>query len=141
MQVKVCKACSNEKTLDMFSKGQGKFGKLNTCKVCDSARRRAYHAGLTQEQKLTKAFNQRVRDYKVKYGLSEDQATELAKNRQGTCGICEQERPLVVDHCHDTGAFRGLLCQTCNSLLGYSKDSTRLLENAIKYLSERTAQC
>lgn len=41
---------------------------------------------------------------------------------------------LAIDHCHATGKVRGLLCDACNSGLGYFKDSTELLLDAILYL-------
>jgi len=139
MTSKVCKSCQSEKTLDCFSKGNGKFRKLNVCKECDSARRREYHANLTDEQRQQKATIQKIRDYKVKYGLTEEQAVELANDRHGCCAICNEHKPLVVDHCHNSGSFRGLLCQTCNSLLGYAKDNIDILQNAIKYLYKEAA--
>lgn len=41
---------------------------------------------------------------------------------------------LCLDHCHNTGAVRGLICRTCNLLLGYSKDNRQILQAAINYL-------
>jgi hypothetical protein len=41
---------------------------------------------------------------------------------------------LVVDHSHVTGKVRGYICSACNSVLGYSKDNTSILEAAIAYL-------
>lgn len=43
---------------------------------------------------------------------------------------------LVVDHCHDTGKIRGLLCHNCNRALGLLKDSVHTLESAIDYLEK-----
>lgn len=45
---------------------------------------------------------------------------------------------LVVDHCHDTGIVRGLLCHNCNRALGLFKDKIEVLKNAIKYLEGAT---
>lgn len=80
-----------------------------------------------------------------KFGLtSEDYAAKL-KAQNGCCAICEQPetatnphngRPkeLAVDHDHETGAVRGLLCVRCNRAIGYVDDSTDRLERAIAYL-------
>jgi hypothetical protein len=55
------------------------------------------------------------------------------------CAICQRHQSefkisLAVDHCHETGTVRGLLCYPCNTLLGYAKDSTKILSSAINYL-------
>ena len=48
--------------------------------------------------------------------------------------ICGDEGPLVVDHDHQTGKVRGMLCNHCNRGLGHFKDSPMLLEFAAQYL-------
>lgn len=45
-------------------------------------------------------------------------------------------RHIYVDHDHETGEIRGLLCHGCNSVLGFSKENIQTLENTIKYLKE-----
>jgi hypothetical protein len=54
---------------------------------------------------------------------------EVHRNNQNT-GISR----LSVDHCHNTGKIRGILCTKCNTGLGSFKDNIELLMNAIKYL-------
>lgn len=48
--------------------------------------------------------------------------------------ICDQEKPLVVDHCHKSGVVRGLLCDRCNSGVGLFCDNPRTMDFAAKYL-------
>jgi Recombination endonuclease VII/HECT-like Ubiquitin-conjugating enzyme (E2)-binding len=62
-----------------------------------------------------------------KMGLS---AQELQKARPGGNG------GWLVDHNHKTRKFRGILCNSCNTLLGFSKDSIKILKNAISYLKK-----
>ena len=53
------------------------------------------------------------------------------------CEICEkivEGGDKCIDHDHDTGEYRGVLCQACNSALGRFKDNITILERAIKYL-------
>jgi len=54
------------------------------------------------------------------------------------CGITESElgRKLDVDHCHETGKVRGVLCNSCNSVLGHARDNVEILQAAINYLKE-----
>jgi hypothetical protein len=48
-----------------------------------------------------------------------------------------RRRGYAIDHNHETGAFRGILCLKCNSLLGMASESTEVLSAAIEYLNER----
>lgn len=60
---------------------------------------------------------------------------EMAENQGWSCLICNQvvER-LYLDHCHETGKIRGLLCLQCNSGLGSFRDDPDRLASAIRYL-------
>lgn len=55
----------------------------------------------------------------------------------GVCAICggkDKNFRLAVDHCHQTGKIRGLLCSACNKAIGGFKDSPMLLIKAMRYL-------
>jgi hypothetical protein len=57
----------------------------------------------------------------------------------GKCRGCERhqsefKKRLYVDHDHNTGAVRGLLCHSCNVILGAAQDNTKTLTNLISYL-------
>ena len=56
------------------------------------------------------------------------------------CGIAPLDKHLSIDHDHETGAVRGLLCNPCNLALGNVKDNTLILENMIRYLNRTTIQ-
>lgn len=68
----------------------------------------------------------------------------MFKDQKGLCAICddpvslrqegEAQRSAFVDHCHETGKIRGILCRRCNSGLGFFRDSPTTLERAIEYL-------
>lgn len=68
------------------------------------------------------------------YGLTEKDYLQLFFNQQGKCLICDQERKLQVDHCHETNKVRGLLCMSCNVGLGMLGDNEEGLQKAIKYV-------
>ena len=80
----------------------------------------------------------------TKYGLSEEEHLEILIKQDHRCAICRKPetakyksgtvRLLSIDHCHETGKLRGLLCSKCNMGLGLFNDDWLLLENAIEYL-------
>lgn len=85
-------------------------------------------------------------DLKKKYGISFEYWNELKQKQNNTCAICKQPelsldhrtkqvRNLAVDHNHDTGQVRGLLCKRCNTAIGLFEDNVDLLAKAISYLS------
>lgn len=63
--------------------------------------------------------DQRAR-LKRKYGLSESQVNAMRAAQGGKCAICQRSTSrLFIDHCHTKGNVRALLCQTCNTFLGW----------------------
>ena len=52
------------------------------------------------------------------------------------CGISEEEigKRLDVDHCHASGKVRGVLCNSCNNILGHARDNIDVLKSAAEYL-------
>jgi len=72
-----------------------------------------------------------------KYGLDEKEFDEMAKNQNYCCMICKKEcENLCVDHDHDTGKVRELLCVQCNAVLGIFKEDITIFENAIAYITK-----
>lgn len=71
-----------------------------------------------------------------KYGITPEQYVAMVKDQRGLCAICE--RPMTrhphIDHCHETGVIRGLLCYTCNVGLGSFGDDPERLRSAAKYV-------
>ncbi len=87
----------------------------------------------------------RVRDvaFQEKYDISLAQYEHMHAEQNGVCLICGKPetierngkpRLLAVDHCHDTGKVRGLLCGKCNPMIGYADHSIDILTRAIDYL-------
>lgn len=84
-----------------------------------------------------------VHSRRRKYGVTQQDYDDRVFAQNGVCAICgkpetrvvgEKNCPLAVDHDHETGIVRGLLCHSCNSGLGHFKDSLENLSNAIDYL-------
>ena len=70
------------------------------------------------------------------YGLTLEDYDRMVLNQRSRCVICQQVKPLVVDHDHATGKVRALLCQLCNSMLGMAGDSTAVLSRAKVYVEK-----
>ncbi len=76
----------------------------------------------------------------MKYGMKPEDYDDMLKRQNGLCWICKTNAPghkhnyFSIDHSHETGQIRGLLCNACNMGLGYFRDNTSKLESAIKYL-------
>lgn len=69
--------------------------------------------------------------------ITYSQYLSLLKNQDNKCYICRNEsEALVVDHNHETGAVRGLLCSKCNLGLGNFDDNPARLKRAVQYLAE-----
>lgn len=58
----------------------------------------------------------------------------LSRAQKGRCLACKEPATLVVDHCHASGNFRGLICGHCNSALGFARDSPKVLRALARYL-------
>lgn len=69
------------------------------------------------------------------YGITLEQWDRMLIRQGGLCAICEKPTPdLHVDHCHDSGNVRALLCHKCNRGLGLFEDDADLLRAAARYL-------
>lgn len=78
------------------------------------------------------------------YGITAEEYWGIYRYQLKTCAICQRatgvKKRLSVDHCHETGVVRGLLCTTCNSrVLGHLRDDVAALERAIDYLESPPA--
>ena len=83
---------------------------------------------------------QRVMKLTYKYDITQEQYHEMYAEQNGCCKICgihesRCAKRLHVDHCHDTGRVRGLLCAKCNTSIGqFEREPDRLLR-AYDYLT------
>lgn len=75
-----------------------------------------------------------------KYGLTDADYKALFDRQGGLCALCGTDRPggrfkvLHVDHCHETGRVRGLLCHRCNVALGTLGDTPKSIAAALEYV-------
>lgn len=85
-----------------------------------------------------------VRRLKKHYGLTVGQYQQMLDRQNGTCAICDgppkgkgaDRGRYHVDHCHETGKVRGLLCSSCNLAIGYLGDDARRVRRAARYIED-----
>jgi hypothetical protein len=84
----------------------------------------------------TPAYN-RARNLR-KFGITPDDYDQLLQKQGGVCAICHKPpklgKRLSVDHCHDTGRVRGLLCFRCNFGLSYFAEDAETLKRAARHV-------
>ncbi len=145
--MRTCRVCQEVKSDDLFVKQMrnGKSTVRNTCKVCknkkdaerrDPAKRNAQIYAWREANK-DKAILIRKRSHWKMQGIDPDLAEEYYLAHDGKCEICglaDGWRDLAMDHCHQSGKIRGMLCANCNRGLGHLKESIPNLEKAIAYL-------
>lgn len=72
-----------------------------------------------------------------KYKIKATEYANMFRCQEGKCAICGETTPgdnLHIDHNHETGDVRGLLCMKCNTLIGLAREKTSVLQEAISYL-------
>ena len=161
--MKRCTKCGVEQPLENFYKAAGtRDGLRRDCKGCFQARAAARYRANPEQMKERarrwqaanpervaenlrryqasgrKAASDRRSHLKRKYDLTVEQYDEMLAAQRGGCAICgrppRDDIALHVDHDHETGQVRGLVCFRCNNALGDFNDDPALLESASAYL-------
>lgn len=127
---KRCTKCGVTKPLDDFHRGQHADGRRSRCKE--------YCTNWDKEHKRQKR-NERLR---YSFGITVDDYETQLKRQGNRCAICGTVDPggcgeFHVDHSHQTGHLRGLLCMRCNQALGLLNDDPKRTQAATEYLSRQ----
>ena len=132
MSLKICKQCSESKSLSDFQKDVSKKdGVRPECKSCTSVnRKKNYNFEVRRKHELNRKYENGYNNYTI-----------LFEKQHGNCAICQSPengryKSLSVDHCHKTGKIRGLLCNNCNRAIGLLQDSPEIVESALEYLEK-----
>lgn len=152
MGEKFCNKCQTLKPISEFCKykeGSKRKGYRYACKKCLTALANSwksknkekydkYREGYVNnpETKKRAKFN----SIKHEYGLSKDEWYKILKSQGNCCALCKESSDELtfyqVDHCHETGKIRGILCRRCNLVLGCAKDKIETIKNALIYLKK-----
>lgn len=86
-----------------------------------------------------KAYSLKKKYHLKVYGMTLEDYNQMLEEQNHSCAICKVHkdtltRALSVDHCHNNGTVRGLLCSRCNIALGFVDDSVETLASMIEYL-------
>jgi hypothetical protein len=127
--MKQCTRCLDVKSEAEFSKdSRAKSGLQSRCKVCQS------------EVKAEMSDYYRDKHLQSKYGITHQDYLVMLEEQDCKCAICgieekycENQR-LAVDHDHDTGQVRALLCKKCNQAIGLLQDNSDFAKSAVEYL-------
>lgn len=142
-----CKSCTKirhklyyESNKETHKRTKKVYYETNKDKILEKSRA-YYHANKSECSRRAKEWRLKnpdsIKRARLKrYGITLEQYTDLVLKQEGLCKICGENKPLDIDHNHETGLIRGLLCGCCNKGIGQLKDNIELLENAIKYLKE-----
>jgi hypothetical protein len=161
---KTCKVCGCEKHISEFRINAYKRGKVRLeCWDCEKQNRKNYYIEHPDEEReraknwsrenpeqrnaTKRAYNKnhpekvRDRNLKANYGIDQKEYDRLFIKQGGKCAICggsprgKSNKFFCVDHCHNTGKVRGLLCSPCNSAIGFLQESAELAQKTADYLS------
>lgn len=135
LQAKECKRCFVSKPLEEFHRQpSGPMGRHSWCKACVNPYARETRRRLKRPAEIRRWTNVRT-----KYGLTKAEFDTLLTAQSGQCAICQKHlaKP-YIDHCHETGKVRGLLCHRCNIRLTGLEDR-QFREKAMAYLSSTEA--
>ncbi len=118
-----CKLGQHAPHISYFSPAPNKlYGRGNWCNIC--------------KRRHNDSYKNRLRHVKKTYGLSPAAYTNLVTVANKQCMICGAEKELCIDHNHETGKVRGLLCNICNMYIGNIRENTTTLQKAIDYLEK-----
>ena len=124
-----CPVCGESDIANFYVDEKGR----RTNKKCKSC-----HKADCKERWHARSWLDRWASRNYKYGVTKDFLVDLYERQKGQCAICGDEpateRGLHVDHCHKTGAVRGLLCHGCNTGIGALREDPKIFTKALSYL-------
>jgi hypothetical protein len=153
LDMRICNKCGIPKLFKIYHKSKkSPLGRSNTCPSCRTIQsRERRNKNPLKYSELNKLARKKYRNrnpilsrfyyFKKKYHLnkenfvSEIQSKLIEQNYCcAICGIKKEFKKLWIDHNHDTGQIRGLLCMSCNTALGFLREDEYLINSLLKYL-------
>jgi hypothetical protein len=129
-----CMKCKEIKVSTEFSRNRStKTGFHTYCKPCHARQRR---------ESLARNYGGSSRHYHLikRYGIGAAEVDELIRQQGGLCAVCGEREAKQVDHDHETGVVRGIVCLLCNAAMGAFHDDPVLIRRAIAYVKEHSSE-
>jgi hypothetical protein len=147
-----CTKCKNKKDEECFRKRKGTYtGYQYWCIDCENEGGRKRYIPKEKKSKILSnksieeiQLDQKRRNLKHKYGITYEEYLDMYNQQNKKCKICQKERTLggrkglYVDHCHTTKKVRGLLCPTCNTVIGKLQDDPNYVKSILIYFNEHS---
>ena len=147
---KLCPNCQEDLPTSSFNKSNRRDGYQTYCRACHNKMQREKYKSdpmakvkrqlRAGKRKETNPTAQREAELKRLYGITLQDYVQMFEKQGEVCAICKEKCPtrksLSVDHDHQTGIVRGLLCNRCNRALGMFKDNSTLLLRAAQYIKD-----
>ncbi len=137
---KYCPKCKETKLLEGFNKSKSNGGYSSHCTLCSRDLGKRYH---NPEKKRKEYIQNRdvVRNDRLmrKFGITLEEYNTKLEEQNNKCIICsktveENGKSLAVDHNHDTGEVRDLLCGNCNAAVGFVQENVVIAKKMVKYI-------
>lgn len=133
--MKSCNVCGVELVIGTTWTEARKKHHMNSCNSCNHTKSKTWK----QENKQAAQDSQRKSMRKLRYGLTEEAFSLRYTEQGGCCAICSTPLETTgknthIDHDHNTGKVRGLLCNNCNTGIGKFSEDTVTLQKAILYI-------
>lgn len=140
--MKNCSYCKKEKSLEEFHREKSKKdGLASYCKSCNKLKNIENYNNFLIRKRQYSTKRKHAAEYAIirKYGVTRSEYLNMLNKQNNTCFICNKpsiKKNLCIDHDHKTNKVRGLLCNNCNSGLGFFKDNIEVLLKATEYLKK-----
>lgn len=145
-----CRKCCKESEVERRDKDPDLF-KERRRQYCRAWRANNPEKQLAASRRWIAANKEKIRNYESQtqhrrsmnrklreYGVTVEMYAKMLESQGGGCAICcrkhEERRTLNIDHCHETGEIRGLLCGPCNKALGAFGDNVDGIRKAMRYV-------
>lgn len=132
---KSCCICKQSKIIDDYYTDKHN-GHQSVCKLCSKKRGKKRDSTYRQKHDSEILYKRLLRNYNI----TPEQHKQMFISQNGMCAICDKvfanRRDICVDHNHTTGQVRQLLCNKCNTMIGWANEDIHILSKAIQYLNK-----
>lgn len=144
-----CRVCNAARSRAYRARNLERLQAYDRERLATDPKRRAANIAKSKEHRAAPGYKERRVEHNLKnvlkkLGMTREEYDAKLDEQGGKCAICRTSldtgRRPAIDHCHETGKVRGLLCIRCNSGIGHLRDSVDLVFAAAAYLLEHDTE-